>query len=36
MQDGFGEVYDTGLLVIEAFAMTALFRNYYILPALLI
>lgn len=36
MQDGFGEVCDAGLLVIRAFAMTACFRNYYILLVLLI
>lgn len=36
VQDGFGEVYDIGLLVIRAFAMTARFGNYYILPVSLI
>lgn len=36
MQDGFGEEYGNGLLVIGAFAMTAHFRNYCILPVLLI
>lgn len=36
MQGGFGEVHDTGLIVIGAFAMTALSRNYYVLLVLLI